>query len=70
MAFKMNGWSAFKDDDNKEKEGANFMSYGELEKSDLWKRAKPGDKYTYWDVTSDCPDCPERKVVQTAVKRR
>jgi hypothetical protein len=74
MAFKLKGWSAFHNEENEKKEekpkGANFMSFEELENSKLWKNAKPGDKYTYWDTTRDFPDSEEYNVIQTAIKPR
>ena len=74
MAFKMAGYSypgksSMKKVDD-EKETANFMSFAELESSDVWKSAKPGDKYTHWATTSACPDCPKEKVIQTVTKRK
>ena len=74
MAFKLKGWSAFHNEENEKKEnkkpkGANFMSFEDLEKSEQWKKAKPGTEYTYWDTTQDFPDSEEYKVIQKAIKR-
>ena len=67
MAFKMNGWSAFKDEPTKKK-SAQFMSYDDLINSAQYKRASNSKEYkalTYWTTTSNCPDCPEYKAVNT-----
>ena len=67
MAFKMNGWSAFKDDPEK-KETAQFRSYDEMINSQRYKDAlktKKPNTFTYWDMISDEPGGEEYKVVQT-----
>ena len=53
---------------NEEKKTAQHMSFSDAQKA---AEGKSGYyKTTYWDKTSDCPDCPERKIVRTLVKNK
>ena len=49
---------------------ANYRSWDELQASQEYKRALRSKQYkyfTYWGTSSDCPDCPEYRVVHTVI---